>query len=147
MQDTQHTGEPAAEGAPARGGPLSGLLSSLTQMVATLAAMVQTRLELLTTEVQEEIQRSVGLLLWAFVTLFAAGIGLFLAALAVIFAFWDSYRVLASVLVTAVFFAIAAFAGLHLRGLLRNKPRMLDATLTELARDRQRLDERVRSRL
>jgi uncharacterized membrane protein YqjE len=33
-----------------------------------------------------------------------------------------------------------------LSGKLRNRPRMLDATLTELARDRERLDARIRSR-
>jgi uncharacterized membrane protein YqjE len=127
-------------------GPFSGLLSSLTQTFATLVAMAQTRLELLTTELQEEIQQSANLLLWAFVALFAAGIGLFLAALVVIFVFWDTHRVLAAVAMTALFFAIAIGAALHLRNRLRNRPRMLDGTLSELARDRQRLDERVRSR-
>jgi uncharacterized membrane protein YqjE len=128
-------------------GPLSGLLSSLTQTFATLVAMAQTRLELLTTELQEEIQQTASLLLWAFIALFAAGIGLFLAALVVIFVFWDSHRVLAAVFMTAIFFAIAIGAALHLRNKLRNRPRMLDGTLSELARDRQRLDERVRGRL
>lgn len=128
-------------------GPIGGLLHSLTQVFATLVAMAQTRLELLTSELQEEIQRAALLLLWAFVALFAAGIGLFLLALVAIFAFWDTHRVLVSVLVTAAFFGIALFAVLHLRSRLRNKPRLLDATLTELSRDRQRLDERVRSRM
>jgi uncharacterized membrane protein YqjE len=127
-------------------GPLAGLLHSLTQVFATLVAMAQTRLELLTSELQEEIQRAALVLLWAFIALFAAGIGLFLLALVAIFAFWDTHRVLVSVLVTAAFFAIAAFAALHLRNQIRSRPRVLDATLTELARDRQRLDERLRSR-
>lgn len=127
-------------------GPFSGLLSSLTQTFATLVAMAQTRLELLTTELQEEIQQTANLLLWAVVALFAAGIGLFLAALVVIFVFWDTHRVLAAVAMTALFFAIAIGAALHLRNRLRNRPRMLDGTLTELARDRERLDERVRRR-
>jgi uncharacterized membrane protein YqjE len=139
MQDSKQS-----DGAPQ--GPLSGLLHSLTQVFATLVAMAQTRLELLTTELQQEIQQAAQVLLWAFVALFAAGIGLFLAALAVIFAFWDSHRVLVSIIVTGVFFAIAAGAALHLSSKLRSRGRMLDGTLTELARDRERLDERVRSR-
>lgn len=138
MSDEPHD-EPAT-------GPLSGLLHSLTQTFATLVAMAQTRLELLTAELQEEIQSTASLLVWAFVALFTAGIGLFLAALAVIFVFWDTHRVLASILVTAVFFAIAIGAMLRVRNKLRTKPRLLDATLTELARDRQRLDERLSRR-
>jgi uncharacterized membrane protein YqjE len=39
------------------------------------------------------------------------------------------------------------FAALCLSSKLRNKRRMLDTTLNELALDRQRLEERARSRL
>ena len=127
-------------------GPISGLLHSLTQVVATLVVMAQTRLDLLTTELHEEIHRAASVLLWAFVALFAAGIGLFLLALVAIFAWWDSHRVLVSVLVTLAIFGIAAFAALYLRKELRGRPRLLDATRSEVERDRQRLDERLRSR-
>jgi uncharacterized membrane protein YqjE len=130
----------------ARSGPLGGLLHSLTQVVATLVAMAQTRLELLTTELQEEIHRAAAVLLWAFVALFAAGIGLFLLALAAIFAYWDTHRVLVSALVTLAFFVIAAIAALCLRKQLHSRSRLLDATLSELARDKQRLDERMQNR-
>jgi uncharacterized membrane protein YqjE len=130
----------------ARSGPLGGLLHSLTQVVATLVAMAQTRLELLTTELQEEIHRAAAVLLWAFVALFAAGIGLFLLALAAIFVYWDTHRVLVSALVTLAFFVIAAIAALCLRKQLRSRSRLLDATLSELARDKQHLDERMQSR-
>jgi uncharacterized membrane protein YqjE len=131
----------------ARSGPLGGLLHSLTQVVATLVAMAQTRLELLTTELQEEIHRAAAVLLWAFVALFAAGIGLFLLALAAIFAYWDTHRVLVSALVTLAFFVVAAIATLCLRKQLRGRSRLLDGTRSELARDKQRLDERMQSRI
>jgi uncharacterized membrane protein YqjE len=121
-------------------------MQSLTQVVATLLTMAQTRLELLTTELQEEIQRAASILLWAFVALFTAGIGLFLLALVFIFAFWDTHRIAVSILVTLLFFGIAVVAALLLRKQLRSRPRLLDATLTELARDKQRLDDRMRSR-
>ncbi|MGD9842702.1 MAG: phage holin family protein [Steroidobacteraceae bacterium] len=127
-------------------GPISGMLQSLTQVFATLVAMLQTRVELLTAELQEEIQRAANVVLWAAVALIAAGIGLFLAALVVILIFWDTHRVLVSMLVTAAFLLIAVFAMLRLRRQLHDKPRLLNATLIELARDRQRLDERFGSR-
>lgn len=143
MQDpTQHDADHGAQS----GGPLNGLLQSATQMFATLVSIVQTRLELFTTELQEEIQSAAQLLVWTFIALFAAGIGLFLAALTVIFAFWDTHRMLAAIIVTMIFFVIAIVAGVCLARKLRDKPRLLDATLTELARDRQRLDERIKGR-
>jgi uncharacterized membrane protein YqjE len=123
---------------------VSGLFRSLTNLLATVVAIAQTRLELLTTELQEEIHRAAGIMLWAFLTLFAAGIGLLLGAMAVIFVFWDTHRLLVSVLVTALFFGIAIVAGLVLRVKVGSKPRMLDGTLAELANDREQLQNRLR---
>ncbi len=124
-------------------GPVSGLFKSMRNMVATVVAIVQTRLELLTTELQEEIHRTAELLIWTIIALLAAGMGLFMAALAIIFVFWDTHRVLAAVLVTSSFFAIALIAALVLGAKVRAKPRMLDATLAELAKDREHLKARL----
>ena len=120
-------------------GPVSSLFRSLTNLLATVVAIAQTRLELLTTELQEEIHRAAGIMMWAFLTLFAAGIGLLLGAMVVIFVFWDTHRLLVSVLVTSLFFGIAIVGGLVLRAKVRSKPRMLDGTLAELAQDRAQL--------
>jgi uncharacterized membrane protein YqjE len=120
-------------------GPIGGLFQSLARMLATLIGIAQTRLELLTTELQEEVHRVAEIMLWAAVGLLAAGVGLFLLALLVIFVFWDTHRVLASVAVTSIFFVIAAAAGLTLRAKIRSKPPLLDATIAELKKDRQSL--------
>jgi uncharacterized membrane protein YqjE len=125
-------------------GPIRGLFRSIANLVATVVAIAQTRLELLTTELQEEMHRVAEILVWTLIALLSAGIGLFLLALVIIFIFWDTHRVLASVLVTAVFFAIAVVAGLVLQAKVRGKPRMLDATLAELAKDRDNLAARRR---
>lgn len=120
-------------------GPISGLFRSLAHFIATAIGIAQTRLELLTTELQEEMHRVAEIMLWATVALLAAGIGLFLLALVIIFVFWDTHRLLASIVVTSVFFAIAASAGLVLSSKVRSKPPMLDATLAELKKDRASL--------
>ena len=65
-------------------------------MPATIVAIAHTRLELLTTELQEEVRQVGAILIWAFVAAFAAMIGLFLGALAVIFVFWDTHRIAAA---------------------------------------------------
>lgn len=117
----------------------TGLFQSLTHFVGTLVGVLHTRLELLTTEVQEEVQRTAGLLIWAFVASFAAMMALFLAALTVIFVFWDSYRVAAALSMVTLFVLIAVIGALTLKKRLKSKPQLLGATLAELARDRDHL--------
>jgi uncharacterized membrane protein YqjE len=120
-------------------GPISGLFRSLAHFLATAVGIAQTRLELLSTELQEEVHRVAEIMLWAAVALLSAGVGLFLLALLIIFVFWDTHRVLASVAVTSAFFLIAAIAGLVLSAKVRSKPPLLDATLAELKKDRASL--------
>jgi uncharacterized membrane protein YqjE len=121
----------------------SGLFHSLSTLLGTVLGIVHTRLELLTTELQEEVQRAAKLLLWAFVAAFAAMMALFLAAFAVIFAFWDTHRLAASLVMVALFIAVAVVAVLLMRHKLRTRPPLLDATLGELARDREQLRARL----
>jgi uncharacterized membrane protein YqjE len=134
--------ESAYASAVAEGGPVSGLFRSIANLLTTIVAIAHTRLELLTTELQEEIHRVSEILVWTIVALLAAGMGLFLSALAIIFVFWDTHRLAASIAVTAAFFGIAIVAALVLASKVRNKPRMLDATIAELAKDREQLARR-----
>lgn len=123
----------------AAGGPVISLLHSFKQLLATLLSMAHTRLELLATELQADITRMGGTLLWAFAALIALGIGCFLAALTLIFIFWDTHRVLVSVIVTAVFFGFALFAFLIIAKRMHDHPRLLQATLAELQSDQEAL--------
>jgi len=123
--------------------PATGLFQSLNNFVATLVGIAHTRLQLLTTELQEEVQQVGQLLLWSFVALFAAMMGLFLAALTVIFVFWDTHRILAALLMTGAFVAISVVAAIVLVRKVNAKPPMLDATLAELAKDRDQLRSRL----
>ena len=123
----------------------AGLFQSFSNFAATLIAIGHTRLQLLTTELQEEVRQVGGILLWAFVAAFTALLGLFLGALVFIFAFWDTHRIAASLAMIAMFVGIAIFAALVLRKKLREKSPMLDDTLAELAKDRDNLRARVRS--
>jgi uncharacterized membrane protein YqjE len=121
------------------GGPVSRLLRSLGNILASLVDVGQTRLELLTLELQAEIRRAAGLLAIGFFTLFFAGMGCLLAGLTLIFAFWDSQRILVSILVTAFFFLLASLGAWKLSSQLRNKPPILADTLGELRKDSDRL--------
>lgn len=142
MEPSPHTShEDGAAGGP---GPIRGLFKSLANLFATIVAIVHTRLELLSTELQQEMHRVAGIVVWTLIAILSAGIGLFLGALVVIFVFWDTHRILASVAVTVGFFAISLVAGLVLRAKLRAKPPLLHDTLAELAKDRDQLLSRHR---
>jgi uncharacterized membrane protein YqjE len=116
-------------------GPATNFLRSLVQLGGTLLAVAQTRVELLTTELSEDLERGLRILLWAMVGLLAGILGLLLAGITVVIYFWDTHRMAAAVGVTAVFLLVAAVAGLVFRRHLHEKPRLLDATRTELHHD------------
>src|SRR5262245_41930914 len=123
--------------------PVAGLFHSLNNFIATLVAIAHTRLQLRTTELQEEVQSVGQMLVWSFVALFAAMMALFLGALTVIFVFWDTHRILAALLMTGAFLLIAAIAAIVLWRKVQNRQPMLDATLAELAKDRDQLRARL----
>jgi uncharacterized membrane protein YqjE len=125
-----------------RGAP-GGLFRSVSNLLATLIGIAQTRFELLTTELQEEIQHAAGLLVWGFIALLAAGVGLVFVGVTVIVIYWESSRVSAAIWVTGGFLALAAIAVTVLLTKVRSKPRLLDATRTELAKDRAELESRL----
>lgn len=116
-------------------GPATNLLRSLVQLGGTVLAVAQTRVELLTTELSEDLERGLRILLWAMVGLLAGILGLLLAGITVVIYFWDTHRMGAAVGVTAVFLLLAVGAGLAFRTQLQQKPRLLDATRAELRQD------------
>lgn len=122
--------------------PASGLLRSLRHLLATLVEFAQTRFELLTTEVQEEIQRAAALLIWGFIALLSAGIGIFFVGITIIVAFWDTHRLYAALAVTAGVLSIALIAVIMLSTRIRSRPRLLHATRSELEKDREQLSAR-----
>ena len=138
----QETDIPPDEPAERGRGPIGSLFNSVAQMLATAIGFAQTRLELLTTELQEEIHRAAEIMVYTAIAVLAAGVGLFLLALVIIFAFWDTHRLAASIAVTVTVFLIAVVAGLVLRAKVRAKPPMLDATIAELKKDRAALMSR-----
>jgi len=144
MSVAAHEGELPPEPETAqRPGLGMGLFKSISGLMQTLVVIAQTRLELLTTEVQEEVGRVATLVVWAFVALLTALIGLFFVGLTVVLVYWDTHRVLAATLVTVTFLAGALVAGLVLMAKIKARPRFLDATLSELAKDADALKAKL----
>ena len=122
-------------------GPGLGLFDSVKSLLSTLVAIAHNRLELLSTELHEEVERVALLLLWGAVALFFAFLAVVFIAVLILVAFWDS-RVLTASLLAVSFFALALIAALVARHQLAAKPRPFDATLNELAKDREQLKPR-----
>lgn len=116
-----------------------GLFASLKSLLATFADLVHTRIDLFGTEVEEQVARLTALLVWSIVTLFLVFTAVVLSAVAVIIAFWDEHRVLVAVGLAGLFAALAALALWALLAQARARPRLFQATLAELAKDRDRL--------
>ena len=135
---------PESERLDAEPGLIAGLLRSLAKLGASFVSIVHTRLELVTNELQQEVNRAAEVLVWTVVAILSAGIGLFLAALVVVFVFWDTHRLLASLSVTLAFFAISLVSLLVLRAKVRSRPRLLEGTLAELANDADQLKAAAR---
>ena len=119
-----------------------GMFDSLRQLLTTLAGIAQTRIELLGTEVEEQVARLTAMLLWSIVSLFLAFTTVVLMAVAILVAFWDTNRILVAVLLAAGFAALALMSWLRVRAVARGRPHLFQTTLEELAKDRDRLGGR-----
>ena len=128
-----------AMGAPRKG---QGLLGSLSALAATLVAIAHTRLDLLSTDLEQEREHLFSLLVLALVAVFCLGVGVVLATILLVVAFWDTHRLLVLGGLSGFFLtmsmALWAFA-LHKA---RTKPRLFAASLSELFKDRQQLISR-----
>ena len=113
----------------------ASVLESARSMLADLISLGQTRFELFSVELREELARLGTLLLGGLAVLVLALLGVAFAALALIIAVDAEHRLLAACLVAAGFIAAAALLGWTVLRFARAKRRAFGATLAELARD------------
>lgn len=123
--------------------PRPGLMASARLLLGALVEIGHTRLQLASTELEEERLRVAELLLLASFALFFLGIGLVLATMFVVLLFWDGPRELVMGMLTVLFLAVGGAAAVVWRRKARSKPRLLAATLEELRSDQAALREGV----
>ncbi|GIK24856.1 MAG: hypothetical protein C3F19_03320 [Rhodocyclales bacterium] len=117
--------------------PGKSLGSRLRDYAAGALGILQTRLELLATELQEEKLRLGTLLGYAAAAFFFLGFGAVLLALFLTVLLWDSHRLLALGVFTALFLAIGIIAALAAARIGRQGTRLFAASISELAQDRE----------
>ena len=116
-----------------------GLFESLKTLSVSLVSIVHTRLELLSTDVAEEREQLTSFLVLVLVALGCFGVGAVLLAMLVVVAFWETHRLLALAGMTGLFLAAGVGLGWLAMHRVRTKPRLFEASLAELSKDRQQL--------
>jgi uncharacterized membrane protein YqjE len=114
-------------------------MQGVRDFARTLLAFAETRTRLAANELEEQALRFAEIAIWVVVAFFFFGAGLVFVAVLAVLLFWDTNPELAAGLIALVFFT-AGFAGaMMVRMRLRERPKLLEATVAELARDRERI--------
>lgn len=116
-----------------------GLFASLRGFAATSVALVRTRLELLRIEAREEVGRLSGLILWGIAAVLLGVVGLVFLAVFITVLLWESQRLLALGIFTALFLFAATVSALSALRLARQKSQLFAASLAELRHDEDAL--------
>ena len=114
-----------------------GLLGSLKRLTNTCIGIVHTRLELLSTDLEEGRERLISLLAMTFVALFCLCFGMVLLAILIVVLFWDTHRLLVLSLLTGLFIFTGGIIGALAIRALKSMHRMFEASLAELVKDHQ----------
>ena len=115
------------------------LLSSIKNLAATGASIAQTRLELLSVDVQIARSKFISLLIMIICALFFLFFGLVVLSLLIVIYSWESDRMLALSLLTSGFIAIGLILAILIMRSLRTMPKLFEASIAELAKDREEL--------
>jgi uncharacterized membrane protein YqjE len=116
-----------------------GLLETLGDMAANLVSMAHTRLDLLSTDLEEDRDHLLTLTITALSAVFFLGMAVVLASILLVVIFWDTHRVLILLLLVGAFLAAGAWAARRAKQLARSKPRFFASSLSELHKDREQL--------
>jgi uncharacterized membrane protein YqjE len=117
----------------------AGVLGSVRRLASTLVDVAHTRLDILSTELQEEKIRIGQLLLIAVAALFFLGLGIIFSAVFIAALFWESHRLFVLGSLALLFLAGGTVAVRLLLSKAREKSRLFADSLGELAKDHSRL--------
>lgn len=120
----------------------TGLIESSKRVAGTFLAILQTRLELLSNEIEEERLRLRQMLFYASIALFFFGLSIMLVTVLVVVIFWENHRLLVLGELAALYFVIGALLWNALHHAAQKRPVLFSTSISELINDRNRLAER-----
>jgi uncharacterized membrane protein YqjE len=115
------------------------LFASIKNLVATGASIAQTRLEILSADIQIARSRFLSLLVMLLFTLFFLFFGLVMFALLIVIYSWEGDRLFALSMMTGAFLAVGFILAMVVLRSLKTMPKLFEASIAELAKDRQAL--------
>lgn len=116
-----------------------GLLASLRRLAATFVEILQTRIEIVATELEEERARFRDLLLYGMLTLFFFIVGLLMLTAYVVILYWETHRLSVVGAFAVLYGGAGIIAGLMLWRRIKSRPRLFASTLSELSKDQNQL--------
>lgn len=119
------------------------IAESASRLAATLLAIVQNRVELASTELEEESLRYFSCLMLSLAAMFCLGIAVVLGVILAVVLYWDSHRVAILTVLMAMFAGTALAIAMRVRRQYQSKPRLLGHTMAELSRDSELLQPRI----
>ena len=119
------------------------IAESASRLAATLLAIVQNRVELVSTELEEESLRYFSCLMLSLAAMFCLGIAVVLGVILAVVLYWDSHRVAILAVLMTLFGGAALLIALRVRRQYQSKPRLLGHTMAELSRDSELLQPRA----
>ena len=119
--------------------PRSSLLGSTRKLLDTALGLLQIRIELFATEIEEEKARLLSALAFGAAASVLLSLGVIFLALTLTVLFWDEYRLLVLALLSGVFLLAGLVALVVASRNARPRERLLSATVAELKQDRAAL--------
>ena len=115
------------------------LITSIKNIVATGISIAQTRLELLSVDVQIARSKTISLLVMIICALFFLFFGLVMLSLLIVIYSWETNRILVLSLLTSSFIAIGLILAFLVMQSIRTMPKLFEASIAEFAKDREEL--------
>ena len=122
--------------------PTLGVMDSFRTLLATTTRTVRTRLEIISTELEEQREWLQNLMLLAVAGVFCVCMGLVLVTLFVVAMFWESHPLAVLGGFSALYLGFGIWAVLALRHKLHERPKFFSTTTEELRKDEAQLTPR-----
>src|SRR5690349_828370 len=116
----------------------TGILDSLKGYLSAWVSLLKTRVEIISTELEEEKGHLQQLVLLALIALICFSFGIILLTSFVVVLLWD-YRLAVLGGFTALYLVSGAAIAMLMRKKIKSKPKLFASTLEELRKDQQHL--------
>jgi uncharacterized membrane protein YqjE len=120
------------------------LFASVRSFWSVLVAILYTRLDLVSAELEDEAARGLKLVLFGLVSVLSLFMAFFFALFFILAVFWDTaYRLWVIGAIFGLYFVVGMVLFYSAWDMIKNRPRFLSQTLTELRRDVEGLNRAV----